>query len=213
LLLDHEGRRENIGAVSGQEDKTMRRRVVSQVTTVVAALGLFWVGETTAAREHLFEAMGMAKVPTKAAPEFTLPNSDGQQVSLRQYRGKVVFLNFWATWCIPCREEMPAIERLHQTYQDLAVISIDLKESAEQVKAFFQKHGLSFPALLDQSGAVFRDYLVAGMPTTYLIGRDGNLLARGVGGRDWTRAEATQLIKELLKRTPVMEQPTTQVSE
>jgi peroxiredoxin len=192
----------------------MGRRTAWQVTTIVAALGLLLVGKATDAREHLLEAMGMAKVPPKAAPDFTLPTTDGQQVSLQQYRGKVVFLNFWATWCIPCREEMPALERLHQTYQtqDLAIISIDLKESADQVKVFFQKHSLSFPALLDQNGSVFRDYLVAGMPTTYLIGRDGTMLARGVGGRDWTRAEALQLIQELIKPTPVAVQPRPQVS-
>jgi peroxiredoxin len=192
----------------------MGRRTAWQVTTIAAALGLLLVGKAADAREHLLEAMGMAKVPPKAAPDFTLPTADGQQVSLQQYRGKVVFLNFWATWCIPCREEMPALERLHQTYQtqDLAIISIDLKESADQVKVFFQKHSLSFPALLDQNGSVFRDYLVAGMPTTYLIGRDGTMLARGVGGRDWTRAEALQLIQELIKPTPVAVQPRPQVS-
>ena len=187
----------------------MRCKVVRQVTTIVAALGLLSIGKVANARENLFEAMGMAKVPPKAAPEFTLPTTDGKQVSLRDYRGKVVFLNFWATWCIPCREEMPGLERLHQTYQsqDLVIISIDLKENADQVKTFFQNHGLSFPALLDQSGSVFRDYLVAGMPTTYLIGRDGMLLARGVGGRDWLRAEAQELIKELIKTAPVVQQP------
>jgi peroxiredoxin len=200
--------------VSDREDKAMRRRVVSRVTTVIAALGLFLLGETVEAREHLLEAMGMTKVPPKAAPDFTLPTADGQQVALQQFRGKVVFLNFWATWCIPCREEMPALERLHQTYQaqDLAIISIDLKESADQVKAFFDKHGLSFPALLDQNGSVFRDYLVAGMPTTYLIGRDGTLLARGIGGRDWARAEALQLIQELIKPGSVSATPGPQVS-
>jgi thiol-disulfide isomerase/thioredoxin len=201
-------------AVRSQEDKVMRRRGVWQAATIVAAFGLLLVGKAADAREHLFEAMGMAKVPPKAAPDFTLSTTDGQQVSLQQYRGKVVFLNFWATWCIPCREEMPALERLYQTYQaeDLAILSIDLKESADQVKVFFQKHSLSFPALLDQDGSVFRDYLVAGMPTTYLIGRDGTLLARGVGGRDWTRAEALQLIQELIKPTPVAAQPGPQVS-
>ena len=192
----------------------MRRKVVCQMATIVAALGLLWGGKAADAREHLLEAMGMAKVPPKAAPDFSLPNIDGQQVSLQQYRGKVVFLNFWATWCIPCREEMPVLERLHQTYhaQDLAIVSIDLKESADQVKTFFQKHSLSFPALLDQDGSVFRDYLVAGMPTTYLIDREGTLLARGVGGRDWTRAEALQLIQELIKPTSVSLQPAPQVS-
>jgi thiol-disulfide isomerase/thioredoxin len=200
--------------VSGQEENAMRRKAVCHVTTIVAALGLLLGGEAADAREDLFEAIGMAKVPPKAASDFTLLDTDGQQVSLQQYRGKVVFLNFWATWCIPCREEMPALERLHQTYQaqDLAIISIDLKEGADQVKAFFQKHGLSFPSLLDPNGTVFRDYLVAGMPTTYLIDRNGTLLARGVGGRDWTRAEAQQLIQELLKPTPVVRQPASQVS-
>ena len=192
----------------------MRRRAVCHLTTIVAALGLLWGGKMADAREHLFDAMGLTKVPAKAAPNFTLSNVDGQQITLHQYLGKVVFLNFWATWCIPCREEMPALEQLHQAYQsqDLAILSIDLKESADQVKAFFQKHSLSFPALLDQNGSVFRDYLVAGMPTTYLIGRDGTLLARGVGGRDWTRAEALQLIKELIQETPVVVQPGSQVS-
>jgi thiol-disulfide isomerase/thioredoxin len=200
--------------MNAQEENVMRRKVVCQMATIVAALGLLLGGKAADAREHLFEAMGMAKVPPKAAPDFSLPDTDGQQVSLQQYRGKVVFLNFWATWCIPCREEMPVLERLHQTYhvQDLAIISIDLKESADQVKTFFQKHSLSFPALLDQNGSVFRDYLVAGMPTTYLIGRDGTLLARGVGGRDWTRAEALQLIQELIKPTSASLQPAPQVS-
>jgi thiol-disulfide isomerase/thioredoxin len=201
-------------AVRGQKENAMRRKAVCHVTIIVAALGLLVGGKVADTRERLLEALGMAKVPPKAAPDFTLLNIDGQQVSLQQYRGKVVFLNFWATWCIPCREEMPALERLHQTYQvqDLAIISIDLKESADQVKTFFQKHGLSFPSLLDSNGTVFRDYLVAGMPTTYLIDRDGTLLARGVGGRDWTRAEALQLIQELLKPTPAALRPAPQGS-
>jgi peroxiredoxin len=189
----------------------MRQRVMWHLTTVMATLGLLLLGEAAIAAKDLFEAMGLAKLPEKAAPDFTLPNVDEQQVSLRQYRGKVVFLNFWATWCIPCREEMPGLEQLHQTFQqqDLVILAINLKEGAEQVKTFFQKRTLSFPALLDQNGAVFRDYSVAGMPTTYLIGRNGNLLARGVGGRDWTRAEAQELIRDLVKKAPVgLEQST-----
>lgn len=191
----------------------MQCLVVRHVATILAALGLLLVGKAADAQDHLYEAMGMAKVPPKAAPDFTLSTVDGKQVSLQAYRGKVVFLNFWATWCIPCREEMPALERLHQMYQrsqNFAVISIDYKESAEQVKAFFQQHALSFPALLDQSGSVSRDYLVSGMPTTYLIGRDGMLLARGVGGRDWTRVEALDLINALVKPDPEAQQPRTQ---
>ena len=183
----------------------MRQRVMWQTSTVMATLGLLLLGKAAIAAQDLFEAMGMAKLPEQAAPDFTLSNVGEQQVSLRQYRGKVVLLNFWATWCIPCREEMPGLEQLHQTFQqqDFVILAINLKEGAEQVKTFFQKRTLSFPALLDQNGAVFRDYSVAGMPTTYLIGRDGRLLARSVGGRDWTRAEAQALIRDLVKKAPV----------
>jgi peroxiredoxin len=190
--------------VSGQEENAMRRKAVCHVTTIVAALGLLLGGEAADAREDLFEALGMAKVPPKAASDFTLLDTDGQQVSLQQYRGKVVFLNFWATWCIPCREEMPAIEQLHQTFesQGLAILAVNLKESHEKVKAFLNEHRLSFTALLDQQGSVFRDYAVMGLPTTYLISREGTLLGHGVGGRDWARAQGKQLIQALLTGAP-----------
>jgi peroxiredoxin len=175
------------------------------MAALATALALLLVGKGALAKEHLFEAMGMAKVTGQRAPDFTLTSVEGTQVSLQQYQGKVIFLNFWATWCIPCREEMPALEKLHQTYQaqDLVVLAIDLKESPDQVKAFFEKHALSFPSLIDPNGVVFRAYAVTGMPTTYLIGRDGNILARGIGGRDWTRGEAHELIRELAQKTPV----------
>jgi peroxiredoxin len=170
----------------------------------MATLGWLLCGTAATASEHLFQAMGMAKLPSKPAQGFTLPNLDGQQVSLQQYRGQVVFLNFWATWCIPCREEMPAMEQLHQMFQQqgLIILAVDLKESPDKVKAFFDQYQLSYTALLDGSGSVFRDYQVMGLPTTYLIGRDGTLLARGVGGRDWTRTEGKDLIRTLLAGAP-----------
>lgn len=178
----------------------MRRKRACHLATIIVTLGWLLFGKAATASEHLLQAMGMAKLPGNPAPEFTLPDLTGQQVSLHNYRGKVVFLNFWATWCIPCREEMPAMERLHQAFQaqGLAILAVDLKETPDKVKAFFEQHRLSFPALLDESGAVFRDYQVMGLPTTYLISREGTLLARGVGGRDWTRAEGKDLIRGLL---------------
>jgi peroxiredoxin len=182
----------------------MRREKTFHMATIMATLGLLLFGTAATASERLFQAMGMAKLPGKPAQDFTLPDLDGQQVSLQQYRGKLVFLNFWATWCIPCREEMPAMEQLHQTFQQqgLVILAVDLKESPDKVKAFFDQYRLSYTALLDGSGSVFRDYQVMGLPTTYLIGRDGTLLARGVGGRDWTRAEGKDLIRALLAGAP-----------
>jgi peroxiredoxin len=186
----------------------MQRGTAPRVTTLFVALGLLLLGRTASATEHLFQAMGMAKLSREPAHDFTLPDLHGTQISLKQYHGKLVFLNFWATWCIPCREEMPAMEQLHQTFQSqgLAILAVDLKESPEKVKAFFDQHGLSFTALLDKSGSVFRDYVVMGLPTTYLIGRDGKLLARGVGGRDWTRVEGKDLIRGLLADGPAQPQ-------
>jgi peroxiredoxin len=182
----------------------MRREWASYLATIMATLGLLLFGKVATASEHLFQAMGMAKLPAKPALDFALPDLEGQQVSLQHYRGKVVFLNFWATWCIPCREEMPAMEQLHQTFeaQGLAILAVNLKESPEQVKAFFEQYQLSFTTLLDESGSVFRGYQVMGLPTTYLIGREGTLLARGVGGRDWRRAEGKDLIRALLAGVP-----------
>jgi peroxiredoxin len=174
------------------------------MTTILVTLGLLSFGKGIAAGDHLFEAMGMARLPGKPATDFTLPDLEGKQVSLQHYRGRLIFLNFWATWCIPCREEMPAMEQLHQTFQSqgLAILAVNRKETPEKIKAFLDEYRLSFTALLDAGGSVFRDYQVMGLPTTYLIDREGKLLARGVGGRDWTRAEGKQLIKELLAAVP-----------
>jgi thiol-disulfide isomerase/thioredoxin len=87
------------------------------MATIMATLGLLLFGKAATASEHFLQAMGMAKLPGKPAQDFTLPDLDGNQVSLHDYRGKLIFLNFWATWCIPCREEMPAMEQLHRTFQ------------------------------------------------------------------------------------------------
>jgi peroxiredoxin len=182
----------------------MRRERAYYMATIMATLGLLLFGKAATASEHLFQAMGMAKLPGKPAQDFTLPDLDGNQVSLHDYRGKLISLNFWATWCIPCREEMPAMEQLHRTFQPqgLAILAMNLKESPDKVKAFFDQYRLSYTALLDESGSVFRDYQVMGLPTTYLIGREGTLLARGVGGRDWTRTEGKDLIRALLAGVP-----------
>jgi peroxiredoxin len=191
----------------------MRRTRAGRLATIIALLGVLPLGTAATASDHRLQAMGMAKLPATAAPDFTLPDLEGRQVSLHDYRGKVVFLNFWATWCLPCREEMPAMERLHQAFQSqgLAILAVNLKESPDKVKAFLDQHQLSFTALLDGSGAVLRDYQVMGLPTTYLISREGTLLARGVGGRDWTRAEGEDLIQELLAGEPAQPKPGTRL--
>jgi peroxiredoxin len=187
----------------------MRRESAYYLATIMVTLGLLLFGKAATVSEHLFQAMGMAKLPGKPAADFTLSNLEGQRVSLHDYRGKLIFLNFWATWCIPCREEMPAMEQLHRTFQPqgLVILAVNLKESPDKVKAFFDQYQLSYTTLLDESGSVFRDYQVMGLPTTYLISRDGKLLGRGVGGRDWTQTEGKDLIRGLLSEAPAAPKP------
>ena len=129
---------ERDSVTSSTEGQEMRRRHTCLMTTVMVTMGLLVLGQTATATDQLLGAMGMAKLPGKAAPNFTLLDVSGKQVSLQEYRGKAVFLNFWATWCIPCREEMPAMEQLHQLFQGqgLAILAVNLKESAEQVRRF-----------------------------------------------------------------------------
>lgn len=136
------------------------------------------------------------------APDFTLPDVSGKKLRLKDFRGKVVFLNFFATWCEPCRLEMPAMERLSQTYRDkgLMVLAVDMHESAESVRAFMQELKLSFPAVVDADGSVGFMYGVRPIPATFLIARDGQILWRAFGARDWDSAEAHAYFGKMLTR-------------
>lgn len=166
--------------------------------TVVAVLGLT---RPAAATSHDFQVLGL-QPPKEAveAPDFTLKDLNGKQVRLRDFRGKVVFLNFFATWCVPCRLEMPAMERLSKAYKDkgLVVLAVDIKESAKIVRTFLQELKVSFPALLDVDGAVAFTYGIRPLPATYLIGRDGKILWRAFGAREWDNAASRQYFSRLL---------------
>jgi len=126
---------------------------------------------------------GPAPVVGAPAPDFTLQSLDGQAVALSDYRGQVVLLNFWATWCEPCKLEMPAFDEVQQSAgpQGLQVLAVNFDEPAAEVQAFQDKLGLTFPLLLDPGAVVQRLYRVVGYPTSYWIDREGQVAAMHVG--------------------------------
>ncbi|WP_353096549.1 TlpA disulfide reductase family protein [Tissierella praeacuta] len=112
----------------------------------------------------------------KESPDFTLKNLNGDEVSLSDYRGKIVLINFWATWCTWCDKEMPDLQKLDDENDDLVVLSVDVMEDMEKVKKYIEKGNYEFEVLLDEDGEVSRTYLVGGFPTSYFVDEDGILL-------------------------------------
>ena len=145
------------------------------------------------------------------APDFTLMSLEGRSIQLRELRGKVVLLNFWATWCAPCQHEMPSMEQLYQTFKQtefvLLAVSMD-RQGAEVARPFAEHLKLSFPILLDPASEVSRQYGVRGLPSTYLIDPDGLLIGAVIGARDWHRTETKALIAGLLRQVqPTADHP------
>lgn len=140
--------------------------------------------------------------PPLAAPGFTLPDMDGEMHSLNDFRGKVVMLNFWATWCPPCRREMPSMQRLYEKYRErgLAVVAVNQFEDPDLVFEFTGRLSLepTFPILFDRESRVSEQYGVKGLPTTYLLDKTGKIQFRAIGGREFDHPEVEALIESLL---------------
>jgi peroxiredoxin len=161
-------------------------------------------GHTPPGLDPLFGALGMHRpVEPMAAFDFTLPDLDGHPVRLREFSGKLVLLNFWATWCAPCLQEMPSMQRLYHTFKQtdfvLLAVSMD-RQGAQAAKPYTERLQLTFPVLLDHTNDVGRQYGVRGLPSTYLIDQDGRLLGAAIGARDWHRTEAKALIAGILRQ-------------
>lgn len=151
--------------------------------------------------EPLLRAAGLS-VPSQAAPadDFELPDVTGQMYRLQDQRGKVVFLNFWATWCPPCVHEMPMMEQIYQELrqQPFVMWAVNLQERREQVEQFMTTYHLHFPALLDRDSTVTTLYRVRGLPTTYLIDCAGNTVGWATGPRDWNNDPTRALLGAML---------------
>ena len=137
------------------------------------------------------------------APNFTLEDMDEYEYDFSEYRGKVVLLNFWASWCPPCRREMPSMERLYRKYQenDFTVVAINQMEDEDKIFAFTGalETQLTFNILLDTQSTVSQDYDVRGLPTTYLIDKKGRIRYRAVGGREFDHPKVEKIIQSLMQ--------------
>jgi cytochrome c biogenesis protein CcmG, thiol:disulfide interchange protein DsbE len=136
------------------------------------------------------------------APEFNLENLAGDSITLSSYRGKIVLLNFWATWCPPCRAEMPSMQALYDTLdgEEFEIVAVDLNESRQTVKSFVEENEYTFPVLLDSTGAVGATYGARSIPTSFLIDSAGNALGFLVGSRTWEGDDIEALFHALLKK-------------
>lgn len=153
---------------------------------IILAAGLAWI--YLSAVESDASSSGIPAAPQKGfpAPDFDLPTTSGESVRLSDLRGQAVLVNLWATWCPPCREEMPAIEKVYNEYKDqgFTVLAIDMtyQDTPSAVAPFVEKHGLTFPILLDENGDVSQAYQMRSLPSSFFINRDGIINEVVIGG-------------------------------
>jgi peroxiredoxin len=136
------------------------------------------------------------------ATDFTLQSLDGKTVSLSSYKGKLVFLSFWATWCGPCKQELPSLQAMYARLKGkgFEILAVDIREERAAVSNFVKANGMTFPVLLDSSGTVAHGWDAGSIPTNYIIDRNGKILARVVGfdGVEWTDPARIALFERLL---------------
>lgn len=178
------------------------RKQWSVVLGVVMLLGVTLAAATHYLGDELFPvAVG------SEAPPFSAATIDGTKrtKTLADYKGKIVLVNVWATWCEPCRDEMPSMEKLHREFgpQGLAIVAVSVDDpgTEEQIRAFAKEYGLTFEILHDPSKDIARRYQVTGYPESFIIGREGTIRRKVFAAADWSTDANRALIRELLGST------------
>ena len=135
------------------------------------------------------------------APDFTLSDTEGTLHRLSDYKGKTVIINFWATWCPPCREEIPSMNRAWRALQkeNVVLLAINVGEDEDTIFQFTANYPVEFPLLMDLDSTIIGEWPVRGLPTTFVVDPQGRLAYRAIGGREWDEAELLQQLKALRK--------------
>jgi thiol-disulfide isomerase/thioredoxin len=152
---------------------------------------------------NLFSKMKIQPiVDKKKIPDLCLEGLNGEKVQLKAPKGKIIFLNFWATWCGPCKEEMPSMEALYQHFKDrnfiFLTIALDFG-GQEPVRKFIENYRYQFPVLIDSSGKTLDLFEVSKIPTTLIIDKNGKMIGRVIGPRNWSSPEFFTLIEQMLR--------------
>lgn len=182
---------------STDNEKGLPKSAIAVVVVVIVAVVVFIV-----LRERKSYVPIVAGVE---AVDFTLPDLDGNPKKLSDFRGKVVFLNFWATWCKPCEEEMPSMQALYEGLKkdkfEIVAVSVD-KDGPEKVAAYAKKYGITFTVLHDRRGKIKETYKTTGVPETFIIDQNGIVAEKVWGPRDWTLTSSISTILDLLQDGP-----------
>jgi len=198
LCNDESGRWEIASSPSAPRNDSIEKvRVGTCAISLLVTIAVWLAFAPPAAADDA--AQTLTKLPKPfPAPQFALKDENGKNHRLSDYRGKVVVLNFWATWCPPCRYEMPSMERAYQIVkgEGIVLLAVNVGESEDQVFEFTGRYPVTFPLLLDTDGKVTRNYPVIGLPTTFIIDPKGQVTHRAIGGREW---DDPKLIGELRK--------------
>ena len=157
--------------------------------------------QVSAEAERALTAARIRVLKARDPVDFSLPLLAGGSAGLSAYRGKVVVLNFWATWCPPCRAEMPSMETFYRRFkaQGLEILAVDGGEDAAMVRQFIQQNGYTFPVLLDRDNAVNSRYGISAIPTTFILDRSGKIIATVMGSIRWDDPKVTAAFDTLLK--------------
>jgi thiol-disulfide isomerase/thioredoxin len=150
--------------------------------------------------ERLFSDLGVLPIPPDTDPlEIKLEDPTGRPISIAEFRGKIVFINFWTTWCLACVIEMPSMEKLHQKFKDkdFVMVAINLQESASRVKQFYKEYKLTFTTLLDTTGDVGAGLGIRSIPTTFILDKNGRIVGKALGPREWEGKKSIALFEYL----------------